>query len=159
MALPRVAFCNDLHMTTSAERSGVYSYAYDAVNRLIRETDQGAAQVNLTRDGKDDVTAYSDPRSLVTTYVRNGFSEVIRQNSPDSGITDTVRDARGLATQVTDGRGVVTAMTYDNAGRMLTRTFAAAPAENLTYTYDDIAAGNKGRGVDLGNSKIWGHNT
>jgi RHS repeat-associated protein len=69
-----------------------------------------------------------------------------RRASPDSGNTDTVYDARGLATQVTDGRGVVTNMTYDAAGRLLTKTYPAATAENVTYTYDDVTAGNKGKG-------------
>ena len=31
-------------------RSGVYSYAYDSLNRLIRETDQETSQVNYTLD-------------------------------------------------------------------------------------------------------------
>ena len=37
---------NDNLKTVTDPRSGVYSYAYDSLNRLIRETDQEAAQVN-----------------------------------------------------------------------------------------------------------------
>jgi YD repeat-containing protein len=59
-------------------RDRCYGYGYDAVNRLIRETDQEGVQVNLTRDGQGEVTA-EDPLNLQTTYVRNGFGEVIRQ--------------------------------------------------------------------------------
>jgi YD repeat-containing protein len=118
----------------------------DSLNRLIRETDQNSAQVNLTRNGQDDVTTYTDPRALATSYVRNGFGEVIREVSPDSGTTTHVRDARGLITQTTDGRGVVVNMTYDAAGRMLTKAYPAAPAENVTYTYDAVTATNWGRG-------------
>ncbi|MBL8566763.1 MAG: RHS repeat protein [Hyphomicrobiaceae bacterium] len=86
------------------------------------------------------------PRNLETTYVRNGFGEIIRQSSPDSGVTDHVRDARGLVTETTDARGVVTNMTYDAAGRMLTRSYPAATTENVTYAYDSIASGNYGKG-------------
>ena len=90
---------------------------------------------------------YSDPRSLATSYIRNGFGETKRQTSPDSGNTDFVRDLRGLVTQKTDGRLIVSNMTYDNAGRMLTKTFPAAAAENVAYTYDTFVAGsNFGRG-------------
>jgi YD repeat-containing protein len=78
-------------------------------------------------------------------YTRRS-EEVIQETSPDMGTTVYVRDARGLVTQQTDGRGVVTDMTYDNAGRMLTKSFPAASAENVTYTYDSIAGGNKGVG-------------
>ena len=137
---------NDNLKSVTDPRSGLYSYGYDSLNRLITQTDQENSTVTLTRDGQDNPVAYSDPRTLVTTYVRNGFGEIIRQSSPDSGITDTVRDARGLPTQVTDGRGIVTAMTYDAASRMLTKTYPAAVAENVTYTYDDITAPNKGKG-------------
>ena len=88
----------------------------------------------------------SDPRSLATTYIRDGFGDVQRRTSPDSGITDYVYDARGLITQMTDARGLVTAYTYDNAGRMLTKGFPAAAAGNVSYTYDSVLSGNKGKG-------------
>jgi RHS repeat-associated protein len=132
--------------TVTDPRSNLYSFAYDGLSRVMRETDQEGSQVNLTRDGQDNVVGYADPRSLVTSYVRNGFGEVIREASPDAGVTTTVRDARGLPTQVTDGRGNVTTMTYDNAGRLLSETYPASPAENVTYTYDSVASGNKGVG-------------
>jgi YD repeat-containing protein len=61
--------------------------------------------------------SYADPRNITTTYVRNGFGEVIQEASPDAGTTTYARDLRGLVTQMTDGRGVVSNMTYDNAGR------------------------------------------
>ena len=66
-------------------RSNLYSFAYDALSRLIRMTDQENAQVKLTRDGQDNVTAHHDPRSIVTAYVRNGFGEVIQEQGPDFG--------------------------------------------------------------------------
>lgn len=136
---------NNLKSVTDP-RSGLYSYAYDAVNRLIRETDQESMQVNYTLDGQGQVINYIDPRTLQTDYVRNGFGDVIRRTSPDSGITDYVLDARGLVTQITDARSVVTDLTYDDAGRMLTKTFPGASAENITYSYDATAGGNKGIG-------------
>ena len=136
----------DLNTTVTDPRSNLYSYAYDSLQRLIKTTDQDGSEVNLTRNGQDDVTAYADPRNLTTTYVRNGFGEVIQEVSPDAGTTTYVRDARGIVTQKTDGRGVISNMTYDNAGRLLTETYPAAVGENVTYTYDDILGGNKGKG-------------
>lgn len=131
---------------TTDPRSGVYSYAYDPLNRLIRETNEDNGQVNLTLNGRDLITTYSDPRSLQTTYVRNGFGDVIREVSPDRGTTTTTVNALGLPTQITDGRGVVENRAYDNAGRLLTRTFPAATAENVTITWDQTASGNRGIG-------------
>ena len=60
--------------------------------------------------------------------------------------TTYVRDLRGLVTQETDGRGVVTNRAYDNAGRLLTETYPAATAENVTYAYDSVVSANKGKG-------------
>lgn len=136
----------DNPVTVSDPRSNLYSFAYDGLGRVMRETDQEGSQVNLTRDGQDGVTAYADPRALVTSYVRNGFGEVIRETSPDAGVTATVRDQRGLATQVTDGRGVVVNMAYDTGGRLLSETYPASPTENVSYAYDSVAGGNKGVG-------------
>jgi YD repeat-containing protein len=41
---------------------------------------------------------------------------------------------------------VVENRTYDNAGRLLTETYPAAVAENVTYSYDSVVSGNKGKG-------------
>ncbi|MFT3673511.1 MAG: RHS repeat-associated core domain-containing protein [Aestuariivirga sp.] len=136
----------DLRIQIKDPRTNLYGYAYDSLQRLIRETNQESAQVNLTRNGRDDITAYQDPRTITTDYVRNGFGDAIQEASPDAGTTVFVYDARGLVTQKTDGRGVVTNLTYDNAGRLLTETYPAATAQNVTYTYDSVAGGNKGKG-------------
>lgn len=132
--------------TVTDPRTGVYAYIYDAISRLISETDQDSDVVSYGLDGQDNVTSYTDPRSLVTTYVRNGFGEIIHEVNPDSGTTTYVRDARGLVTQMTDARSIVTDYTYDAAGRMATKSFPASSGENVTYTWDSIAAGNKGKG-------------
>ena len=104
--------------------------------------------------------AYSDPRSLVTSYVRNGFGEAIQEASPDAGTTVYVRDSRGLPTQMTDGRGIVTNMTYDNGGRLTSISYPSAVVENITYTYDSTTGGNKGIGrltgtADQSGSTSW----
>ena len=132
--------------TVTDPRSNVYAFAYDALNRLIKETDQDLSEVDLTLDGQGNVTTYEDPRNLQTTYVRNGFGEAIRRTSPDTGITDYVYNEQGLITQMTDARGVVTDYTYDALGRMLTKSFPASTGENVTFTYDAVAGGNKGVG-------------
>ena len=118
----------------------------DGLQRLIRETDQGTAQVNTTLDAQGNTTTYTDPRTLATAYIRNGFGDVKRRTSPDSGITDYVYDLRGLVTQMTDGRGLVRSYSYDTAGRMLAKGFPAAANENVGFVYDSIAGGNIGKG-------------
>jgi RHS repeat-associated protein len=132
--------------TVTDPRSNTFSRLFDPLNRLVRETDEGGGQVNLSRNGKDEIVNYNDPRALNTSYVRNGFGDIIQQTSPDSGVTVTYYNNLGLPTQVIDGRGVVTNLTYDNAGRILTKQFPASTSENVTYAYDSTASGNKGVG-------------
>ncbi|MGB8818466.1 MAG: hypothetical protein WCC66_11150, partial [Rhizobiaceae bacterium] len=43
-------------------RSKVWSNGFDSLNRLVTETEPGPNTVTLTRNGKDEVTAYTDPR-------------------------------------------------------------------------------------------------
>ena len=47
---------------------------------------------------------------------------------------------------MTDARGLVRNYAFDNAGRMLTKSFPAAANENVAYVYDSIAGGNFGKG-------------
>ena len=137
----------DLTTQVKDPRNNLYGMAYDSLQRLVSTTDQETKTITLTRNGQDDVTGYQDPRAITTSYVRNGFGEVIQEASPDAGTTVyNARDARGLVTQMTDGRGVVTNSTYDNAGRLLTLVYPAATTENVTYTYDSTVGGNKGVG-------------
>ncbi|MEW5965296.1 MAG: hypothetical protein AB1749_17285, partial [Pseudomonadota bacterium] len=88
----------------------------------LRKGDVSATPSNLNRqrhghgtatlDGRlrslncqvNTISAHAEDKLVtgVTSYVRNGFGEVIRQTSPDSGITDYVRDARGLVTETTE---------------------------------------------------------
>jgi len=78
--------------------------------------------------------------------VHNGFGDVIRRTSPDTGITDYEYDTAGNLTKMTDARGVVTDYAYDVLYRRISKTFPASTAENVTYSYDDVTGGNKGKG-------------
>jgi RHS repeat-associated protein len=145
-------------------RSHVFQQAFDSVNRLISQTDENSAVVTLTRNGSDDVTNYADPRSLSTAYVRSGFGEAIQRSSPDTGTTVYEYNALGKVTKITDARSVITNLTYDNAGRLLTKTFPASTGENITLTWDATASGNKGIGQltkiqDASGSVEWTYNT
>jgi RHS repeat-associated protein len=137
---------DDNEITTTDPRSKVYGHAFDALNRLYQETDPDSFTTTLAYNGKDDVTSVTDARSLVTSYVRDGFGDAIRTTSPDTGITDFWYDANGKVTKQVDARSVETDFTYDAAARVLTKTFPAASAENVAFTYDATAGGNKGVG-------------
>jgi len=133
-------------ITTTDPRSKVYGHAFDALNQLYQETDPDLFHTTTAFDAQDNPVSVTDARSLVTTYVRNGFGDIIRQVSPDTGTTDFWYDANGAVIKQIDARNLETDFTNDNAGRVLTRTYPSATAQNITYTYDSTASGNKGVG-------------
>jgi len=133
-------------ITTTDPRSKVYGHAFDALDRLYQETDPDLFQTTTAFDAQDNPISVTDARALTTTYIRDGFGDVIRQTSPDTGITDFWYDANGAMIKQIDARNVETDFTNDNAGRVLTKTFPTASSENITYTYDSTAGGNKGVG-------------
>ncbi|WP_316233816.1 RHS repeat-associated core domain-containing protein [Bradyrhizobium sp. SZCCHNPS2010] len=153
----------DNEISVTDPRSNVFGSTFDGLNRLVGTTDEESNSVNVTRNGADEITAYTDPRALSTTYVRNGFGDVIQRGSPDSGTTTYTYNALSKPTQIIDARGVVTNLTYDNAGRLVTKQYPAAPTENVTYTWDDTTDGNKSKGritriQDASGSIDWSYN-
>ena len=137
---------NDLLKTVTDPKSNATTRAYDALNRLAKITDAATNDALYNRDGADNLTGVTDQRSLQTTYVHNGFGDVIRRVSPDTGTTDYVYDSAGNLTQMTDARAIVTNYAYDDLNRRTSKTFPANTSENVTYTYDDVTTGNKGKG-------------
>lgn len=121
------------------------AYSYDSLNRVISFADEAG---NTTKTGygsnRDGPQSVKDPRNIQTSYVRNGWGEVIQETSPDIGTTSYNRDDRGLITQRTDARGQITQRAYDNGGRLSSVSYPSEPGSNTVYTYDSIVNGNKG---------------
>ena len=120
--------------------------AFDALNRLITVTDPLTHATGYGYNTQDSLTSVTDPRTLVTSYVYDGFGQVIQEASPDRGTTVYVLDKAGNVTQQTDARGIVTNRTFDALNRVTAETFPASTGENIAYTYDATAGGNKGIG-------------
>ncbi|PHR56826.1 MAG: hypothetical protein COA43_13290 [Robiginitomaculum sp.] len=130
--------------STTDPRGGQWSQAFDGLNRVISSSNAIGATTTLKRsaanDNRNDLTEVEDARGATTNYLLNGFGEVIRETNFETGITNYVRDARGLVTQMTDARGIVTNYTYDAASRPLTLTYPDA-SENISYVWDSAAYG------------------
>lgn len=120
--------------------------AFDPLDRVISVTDPETHVEEQTWSTAGHVNAFEDGRSLVTSFVRNGFGEVIREVSPDRGTTDYWYDDAGRLTKVLTAAGRDTRYTYDDAGRLLTRTFPNEPALNVSFSYDSVSGGNPGIG-------------
>ena len=130
----------------STDPLDVNTKAYDALNRLVQNTDRMKGVTSYEYDGQDNLTQVKDPRNVTTNYQYDGLGNLTQLSSPDSGVSTYVHDAAGNVTQKTDARGVVTLYQYDALNRLTKRTYPANPALNVTYAYDMTTGGNFGIG-------------
>ena len=141
------AFDVDLNGNVTDETdalSRVTQQAYDALDQLETLTDADDNDVTLDYDDRGNLISVTDQRNVVTTYVYDGLDNLIQEVSADAGTTTYHYDAAGNLTQQVDARGVVSDYTYDALNRLLTITYPAHTAENVTYQYD-VGANALGR--------------
>ncbi|MFC9803585.1 DUF6531 domain-containing protein [Streptomyces bacillaris] len=144
------------------------SYAYDAGQRLSSYTDPAGGTVRNVYDSSGRITSQTDQNGKVTTFTRDGGRES-HTTAPDGGVWTDVYSGNVLMSSIdpygrsvtydydralrpvalTDQRGNTTTMTYDGAGRMLTRKAPSALGYEESWTYDgagNITGHTDGRG-------------
>ncbi len=119
--------------------------SYDALNRIATGTDADNGLIQYGYDGQDQLTQVTDPRNLVTQYTRDGLNNLNQTQSPDTGTTANSYDTAGNLLSRTDAKGQTATYTYDALDRVtgISYSAAAAPAQTITYQYDQ---GNNGIG-------------
>nr|WP_258079515.1 RHS repeat-associated core domain-containing protein [Xanthomonas arboricola] len=111
---------------------------YDPLNRLSRTLQDVAgikANTTFDYDALDNLTKVTDPKGLDTKYEYNGFGDLVKLTSPDTGVTSYTYDSAGNRATQTDARGNTTAYGYDALNR-LTKVTYPTTSLNVTYTYD-----------------------
>ncbi|WP_139212301.1 RHS repeat-associated core domain-containing protein [Jannaschia pohangensis] len=120
---------------------------FDALNRLAATTDELGYVTFIEHNDNDQMTRFTDPRSMETVSTYNGFGEVVTETSADRGTMSYTYDSRGLVTSMTDARGIVTTYEYDDGGRLLARRFPASPALDFTMQYDGFNSSTAAKGM------------
>ncbi|MGW6792421.1 DUF6531 domain-containing protein [Streptomyces chartreusis] len=135
------------------------SYTYDASKRLSSYTDPAGGKVTNGYDTSGRITSQTDQNNKKTTFTWDGSRES-HTTAPDGGVWTDVYSGNVLIetidpygkritydydrslrpVSITDQRGNTTSMTYDSAGRMLTRSAPSALGYSESWTYD--SAGN-----------------
>lgn len=111
------------------------TYTYDALNRLIQETNPLAGITRYSYDGLGQLSTVTDPRGLVTRYTVDGLGKLSQEVSPDRGSLSARHDAAGNRVAHTDARGRTATYTYDALDRLTGVAFQDGSA--LGYRYDE----------------------
>ena len=105
---------------------------YDALNRLVRQTDAAHLVTNYTYDANGNLVAQTNPRGFTTSFSYDGAN---RLTATTDALTQTLRyayDANGNLAAQTDQQGVVTRYTYDALDRLEALTQNERPGEPAT---------------------------
>lgn len=173
-SISQYGYDNNGNVTSTTDPLGrITQNQYDALNRLTQVIDpqNGATKPTIyTYDASNNLTQVTDPQGLQTKYTYNGHGNLIKQESPDTGTTQTKVNAMGNVTAKIDSMNRCTTTAYDVLHRPTSIRFYASsntatntqalcfgtiagtvtPEETHTYTYDSITAtlggpGGKGR--------------
>jgi YD repeat-containing protein len=132
--------------STTDANSKQWQQAWDALLRPTTVTDPLTHTAAPTYNNLDYVTAQTDFNGYSTSYTRDAFGNAIARSSPDSGSWSFTYDEDNNVTGVTDARSVATTNTFDAVDRLSTVSITGFTGENMTFTYDATAGGNKGVG-------------
>ena len=134
-------YFNNGALSFYAPPSQGHNYTIDALNRRLTDAVYPYGNISYMYDAHDRPLAVTSRNGSTTSYVYDGFGDAIQQASPDSGTTIYYYDADANLTQAVDARGIVTNHTFDALDRVLTTSYPADPAEDVTYTYDQTGSG------------------
>jgi len=130
---------NALAITDPLQRST--QKTFDALNRVAKITNPAQGNTAVSYDANDRPLSVADPNGNTTAYTYDGFGGVIQEVSPARGTTVYHYDPDGNLVQKVDARGAIANYTYDALDRVITATYPDDAAENVAYTYDQVAGG------------------
>ncbi len=126
------------------------TYAYDTLDRLTSLTQPwtgaggGSAVTRYGYDLQDHLTQITDAEGNLTSYTYSDRDLLTREESPVSGVAESVYNEHGQLKDETDDRGVTVHREYDGLDR-LTSVGYPDPSLNVTYSYDAPGLFAKGR--------------
>ncbi|HEX2882060.1 MAG TPA: hypothetical protein VHO25_21220, partial [Polyangiaceae bacterium] len=116
-----------LHQATLDALTGValYTFGYDANNRLITITDHDNKVTQIDRDSSGQPTAIVGPYGQTTTLTLNPSGYLQTITDPEGQTHQLGYAAGGLLSHFTNPNGGVSELVYDSTGRLLTDKNAA----------------------------------
>lgn len=131
------------------------TYSYDALRRLTRSEHVGQPPMLFEYDMNGNRASVSAPGDQLTRFWHDDLDNLVKRDSPDTGVTAWTYNAAGQATSETDAIGQVATYSYDAAGR-LTAVDRSGTDDDIGYSYDDCP---NGVGRLCAVTSGWGHTT
>ncbi|MFA5100940.1 MAG: hypothetical protein WC547_08675, partial [Candidatus Omnitrophota bacterium] len=145
--------------TTTVSNEGVVTaYTYDSLYRQITKSvayKEGSNSVTTNAyDIFGNAISITDPRGNVTTTEYSALDKPVKITNPDNTFKTVAYTSGGLVSAETDELGNTVASEYDNAGRLVKKTFPSAydydsktdVSSQQTFEYD--ANGNLTKEID-----------
>jgi RHS repeat-associated protein len=124
------------HTSHTDQMSSVTGYGYDDEGQLTSVTDAGSHVTHYAYDDDGNLASVTDANNHTTSYDYDLLNRKTKRTLPLGMFETYVYNLFGEATSHTDFRGKSTTMTYDAAGRLLTKVpdpTLAEPTVTLTY--------------------------
>ncbi len=123
----------------SSDRTNEYSaFQYDLAGNLISASNQNATSI-FTRDAVGRLLS-EEMNGALTTYSYNTANRTVGITYPSGKQVMETRDLRSRTTGVYVNGGVVASFEYNNAGNVISRTYANSAVTN--YAYDELGRMN-----------------
>ncbi|MFD5127027.1 DUF6531 domain-containing protein [Streptomyces olindensis] len=154
------AYTDGLLTSVTDPAGKVSTYGYSTDKRLSSLTDPAGGKVSNTYETNGRIKSQTDQKGKTTSFTWDSGGEESHMTAPDGGVWTDIYAGNVLMesidpygkkvsytydrylrpVEITDQRGNTTSMTYDSAGRMLTRSAPASLGYKESWTYD--SAGN-----------------
>ncbi|WP_253938791.1 polymorphic toxin-type HINT domain-containing protein, partial [Hahella sp. HN01] len=143
---------------TATNSLGTTSYQYDALNRLVEETQPTGAVLSYSYDkagNKTSATVTYQGKAETTTYLYDALNRLSKVIDPQGGETLYAYDAVGNRESVTQANGQTTTYVYDALNR-LTRQTTTDAADNVIadYRYTLHNTGRREQIEELHNGRV-----
>jgi RHS repeat-associated protein len=119
---------------TMTDSFGITTFAYDADQQLIMQTDPASGVTRLVYDSSGRVTSIENPAGEITQFVRNNLDQFVAVTAANGSTYTATFDALGRQRSLTDTAGRTREFEYDAAGRVV--KYIDRANRSATFTYD-----------------------